>query len=178
MAPSVAANPASAVFDGPVAPGRTPTPGFQPVICPASEAKMKTAAFVLVPSVTEKSVALPVPLKTWPVGDPPGMATLNGWVSGLPAMLPAYSSLRSEWLAEIQNAPDVGLSEMPQALSRVGSVMRATPGWSEIRFVARYAVLGLERSSSRKTASGGRGDGRDMGASSKDVGGRPETAPG
>src|SRR5437764_8799062 len=160
MAPSVAVKPGSAVLDGPVAPGTTPTWGFQPVICPASDAKMKTDGFALVPSVTVKSVALPVPLNTWPVGEPPGMATLNGWVSGLPATLPAYSSLRSEWLAEIQNAPDVGLSEMPQALSRVGSVRRATPGWSEIRFVARNAVLGLERSSRRKTASGGRGHGR------------------
>src|SRR6478736_6507246 len=143
MAPSAAVNPGSAVLDGPVAPATTPTCGFQPVICPASEAKMKTAAFVLVPSVTEKSVALPVPLKTWPVGDPPGMATLNGWVSGLPATLPTYSSLRSEWLAEIQKAPPVGLREMPQALIRVGSVIRATPGRSAIRLVARYAVLGL-----------------------------------
>src|SRR3954471_11886617 len=159
MAPSAAVNPASAVRDGGLAPAATPTCGFQPVICPASDAKMKTDGFVLVPSVTEKSVALPVPLKTWPVGDPPGMATLNGWVSGLPATLPAYSSLRSEWLAEIQNAPEVGLSEIPQALSRVGSVRRATPGWSEIRFVARNAVLGLERSSRRRTASEARGDG-------------------
>src|SRR3954464_12875910 len=175
MAPSVAANPASAAFDRPVAPGRTPTPRFQPVICPASEAKMKTDGFVLVPSVTEKSVALPVPLKTWPVGEPPGMVTLNGWVSGLPATLPAYSSLRSEWLAEIQNAPEVGLSEMPQALSRVGSVRKATPGWAEIRLVARKAVLGLERSSRARTASGGRGDGRAMGVSSNDVARRRET---
>src|SRR4051812_27226375 len=178
MAPSVAVKPSSAVRDGGLAPAATPTCGFQPVIRPASEAKMNTAALVLVPSVTEKSVALPVLLKTWPVGDPPGMATLNGWVSPLPATSPAYSSLRSLWLAEIQKAPPVGLREMPQALTRVGSVIRATPGRSAIRLVARYAVLGLERSSSLRTASGTRGDGRGMGASSNDVGGRRETAPG
>src|SRR3954447_21311862 len=128
MAPSVAVKPVSAVRDG-LTPPTTPTWGFQAVIRPASLAKMNTAGLVLVPSVTEKSVALPVPLNTWPVGDPPGMATLNGWVSGLPATLPPYSSLRSEWLAEIQKVPPVGLREMPQALTRVGSVIGATPGW-------------------------------------------------
>src|SRR2546430_11782099 len=60
------------------APGTTPTAGFQPVMEPFSEAKRKTAGLVLVPSVTAKS---DVPLKTWPVGAPPGMATLNGWRS-------------------------------------------------------------------------------------------------
>lgn len=98
---------------------------------------MNTDGLVLVPSVTRKSVALPVPLNTCPVGDPPGMATLNGWVIGLPATSPPYTSLRSVWLADTQNAPPFGLREMPQALTRVGSVTRATPGWSEIRSVAR-----------------------------------------
>src|SRR6478672_1857966 len=134
MAPSVAANPTSAVRDGGVAPAATPTAGFQPVIIPASEAKMKAAGRVLVPSVTAKSV---VPLNTCPVGDPPGIDTLNGWVRALPLTSPAYSSLRSEWLADTQKVPPVGLNEMPQALTSVGSVKRATPGRSAIRFVAK-----------------------------------------
>src|SRR5262245_24690608 len=122
MAPSVAMNPTSAVFDGPVAPGTTPTAGFHPVISPASEAKMNTEALVLVPSVTEKSVVLPVPLKTCPVGAPPGTATLNGWPSALPLTSPGYTSLRSPPLDDTQKAPPVGLREMPQAFTRVGSV--------------------------------------------------------
>src|SRR5262245_30774673 len=148
MAPSVASNPTSAVLDGPVAPGTTPTPGFQPVIFPASDAKMKTEAFVFVPSVTEKSFVVPVPLNTCPVGEPPGTATLNGCVSGLPWTSPAYSSLWSEWLADTQKAPPFGLSEIPQAFTRVGSVIGATPGWSEIRLVASNAEFGWHRSSS------------------------------
>src|SRR5437764_14556354 len=130
MAPSVAVKPGSAVLDGPVAPGTTPTWGFQPVICPASDAKMKTDGFALVPSVTVKSVTLPVPLNTWPVGFPPGTATLNGWVIGLPLTSPAYTSLRLEPLADTQSVPPFGLREMPQAFTRVGSVIGATPGWS------------------------------------------------
>src|SRR5262249_38599330 len=104
-----------------------PTPGFQPVIAPGLVAKRNTDAPVLVPSVTEKSVELPVPmsgwltLNTWPVGLPPGMVTLNGWVSGLPFTSPRYSSLRPRPLDDTQNAPELGAAEMPQALTRVGS---------------------------------------------------------
>src|SRR4051812_24365927 len=97
-------------------------------MAPGSDAKMNTAALVLVPSVTVKSVALPVPLNTWPVGEPPGMATLNGWLIGLPFTSPPYTWLRSPPLDDTQNAPPLGLSEMPQALTRVGSVTGATPG--------------------------------------------------
>src|SRR5262249_16780889 len=102
-----------------------PTPGFQPVIAPVFDAKMNTDAPVLVPSVTEKAVELPVPmsgwlmLNPWPVGDPPGITTLKGCRMGLPLRSPKYSSLRPRPLDDTQNAPALGAAEMPQALIRV-----------------------------------------------------------
>src|SRR6187397_3138889 len=128
MAPSVAANPTSATRDGGGVVGGTP--GFQPVIMPASDAKMNALGRVTPPAVTAKSVVL---LNTCPVGAPPGMLTLNGWPIGLPLTSPVYTSLRSAPLADTQNAPAAEFSEMPQALTRVGSVIGATPGWSETR---------------------------------------------
>src|SRR5262245_30842450 len=116
-----------------------PTVGFQPVIAPVREAKRNTDAAVLVPSVTEKAVELPLDmigwfgLNTWPVGDPPGMVTLKGALSGLPLTSPRYSSLRPPPLDETQNAPPLGLREIPQGFFRVGSTSRATPGRSDTR---------------------------------------------
>src|SRR4051812_37251846 len=104
MAPSVAANPTSATRDGGGLDGGTA--GFQPVIRPASDAKMNALGRVTPPAVTAKSVVL---LNTCPVGAPPGMVTLNGWVSGLPLASLPYTSLRSVPLAEIQTAPLVPL---------------------------------------------------------------------
>src|SRR2546423_578836 len=124
-----------------------PTVGFHPVIAPASEAKMNTAGLLAVPSVTIKSVVLPVPLNTCPVGESPGMVTLKGWVIGLPLTSPPYTSLRPPPLDETQKPPPLGLREMPQAFVKVGSVVGAIPGWSEIRSVARNTVLGLHRCS-------------------------------
>src|SRR3954452_16229657 len=132
MAPSVAANPTSATFDGGGLVGGTH--GFQPVISPASDAKMNALGRVTPPPVTAKSFVL---LNTCPVGAPPGMLTLNGWPMALPFTSPVYTSLRSAPLADTQKAPPAEFSEMPQALTRVGSVIGATPGWSEIRSVAR-----------------------------------------
>src|SRR6478609_8985675 len=132
MAPSGAAYPTSATRDGGGAVGGTA--GFQPVISPASESKMNALGRVTPPAVTAKSVVL---LNTCPVGAPPGMATLNGWLIGLPLTSPVYTSLRSVPLAATQKAPPAEFSEMPQALTRVGSVIGATPGRSEIRSVAR-----------------------------------------
>src|SRR6187397_2156162 len=116
MAPSLAWKAGWATRD----PGGTA--GFQPVTAPDSEAKMNAAGPLLVPSVTTKSV---VRLATWPVGAPPGIVTLNGAMSGLPPTSPTYTSLRSLSLADTQN--DRGPTAMPQALTRVGSVIRATP---------------------------------------------------
>src|SRR5258705_8179188 len=163
MAPSVAWKPTSAVVDsGPngVWDG-VPTPGFQPVIAPVKDAKRNTDAPVLVPSVTEKAVELPVPmsgwlmLNTWPVGLPPGMVTLKGCWIALPLTSPRYSSLRPLPLDDTQNAPEVGAAEMPQALIRVGSRFNATPTWSDTRFVCwnRLAADSSERSSSASSAS-------------------------
>src|SRR5260370_38620283 len=118
-----------------------PTPGFQPVMVPLSVAKRNTDAPVLVPSVTEKSVELPVPmfgwlmLNTWTVGDPPGIITLNGWLIALPLTSPRYSSLSPPLLDDTQNAPEVGAAEMPQALTRLGSRFNATPTWSDTRLI-------------------------------------------
>src|SRR3954470_22618217 len=113
MAPSVAANPTSATRDGGGMVGGTA--GFQPVIMPASDAKMKALGRVTPPAVTANSVVV---LNTWPVGAPPGMVTLNGWVSVLPLTSPPYTSLRSVPLADTQKAPPAAFSEMPQALTR------------------------------------------------------------
>jgi len=63
-----------------------PTAGFQPEMTPASEAKMNSAAPLCLPWCTTKPL---VPLKTWPVGAPPGIFTTSGTgVSGLPPMAP------------------------------------------------------------------------------------------
>src|SRR5262245_44503653 len=127
MAPSSAWNAGCAFSDG----AGGGTTGFQPVTAPDSDAKMNAAGsgFATPVAVTLKSVVL---FNTWPVGAPPGIATLNGAVSGFPM----YTSLRSLPLAETQNAP-FGLSAIPHALTSVGSVIGATPGWSAIRSDAR-----------------------------------------
>src|SRR5262245_48047202 len=145
MAPSVAWKPTSAVPES-IPKGvwmGAPTVGFQPVIAPVREAKRNTAAAVVVPSVTEKAVEFPLlmtgwfGLNTWPVGDPPGMVTLKGALSGLPLRSPRYSSLTPPPWDETQNAPPLGLREMPQAFFRVGSRTRANPGRSDTRLVWR-----------------------------------------
>src|SRR5262245_54989139 len=136
-----------------------PTVGFQPVIAPVREAKRNTDAAVFVPSVTEKSVELPLAmtgwfgLNTWPVGLPPGMVTLKGALIGLPLRSPRYSSLTPPPLDETQNAPPLGDREMPQAFFRVGSRTRATPGRSDTRLAWRKFADGRLRSSSASSAS-------------------------
>jgi hypothetical protein len=51
--------------------------GFQPLIRPASESKMKMAGFVLPVRVKSE-----VSLWTWPVGAPPGIGTEPTLVTG------------------------------------------------------------------------------------------------
>src|SRR5215467_12273838 len=135
MAPSAAWKPTSAVPES-IPKGvwiGAPTPGFQPVIAPVLEAKMNTDGAVFVPSVTEKSFELPLDmigwfgLNTWPVGLPFGVITLKGALIGLPLRSPRYSSLRPAPLDETQNAPPLGLREMPHGFFRVGSVSWANP---------------------------------------------------
>src|SRR5262249_46476181 len=135
-----------------VCPG-VPTVGFQPVIAPVSDAKINTAGAVVVPSVTEKSLELPLDmtgwlgLNTWPVGRPPGMVTLKGALIGLPLRSPRYSSLRPAPLDDTENAPPLGLREMPQGFFRVGSTSWANPGRSDTRLVWMKSADGTARSS-------------------------------
>src|SRR5262249_27242115 len=70
-----------------------------------------------------------------PVGFPPGMLTSNRWLIGLPPRSPRYRGLRPVPLSDSQNAPPLGLSEMPHGLIRFGSRISATPGWSDTRFL-------------------------------------------
>src|SRR5262245_25658631 len=134
MAPSVAWKPAWAkreILNGP--PG-APAPGNHPVIAPALDAKRNTAGPVFVPSVTEKSVELPLDMIDWnglntvPVGFPPGIVTSKRWLMGLPLRSPKYRGLRPVPLSDSQNAPPLGLSEIPHGLTRFASVISATPG--------------------------------------------------
>src|SRR5262249_49038474 len=120
--------------------------GVAPGLARGVDAKMNTDAPVFLPSVTVKSVELPVPmigwlmLNTWPVGDPPGMVTLKSCRIALPLTSPRYRGLRPVPLADTQNAPDAGAAEMPQALVRVGSWLWAAPAWSDTRFVCRHRL--------------------------------------
>src|SRR5215468_10171228 len=115
-------------------PPGVPTPGFHPVIAPPLDAKRNTEGPVCVPSVTEKSVEVPFDMIDWnglntvPVGLPPGIATSKRWLMGLPARSPRYRGLRPVPLSESQNAPPLGLSEIPQGLIRFASRISATPG--------------------------------------------------
>src|SRR5262245_4467036 len=119
------------------------TAGFQPVICPDSEAKRNTAGPVAVPDLTTKSVGLVVVngLNTVPVGAPPGMDTTrlfrcSGLVTPPVVTSPVYRVLTSAPLSETQNAA-LGDREMPHGLTRFGSWIVATPGWSATRLVCR-----------------------------------------
>src|SRR5262245_43488797 len=127
MAPSNAWKAGWALVDGPGG----GTLKFHPVTAPDSDAKMNAAGPLAAPLVTTKSV---VGLNTCPVGAPPGMVTLNGWLIGLPATSPVYTSLRFAPLDDTQK--DRGPTAMPHPLIRVESVTRATPGWSDTRSVA------------------------------------------
>jgi len=98
---------------------------------PSSEAKRKTAGLLV---ATWKSVVL---LNTCPVGDPgPVPLAAGGTVttSGMMFPTPPYRVETPVPLSETQNGP-LGDAEMPQELTRFGSVLRARPGTSETRFV-------------------------------------------
>src|SRR4051794_4121080 len=83
------------------------------------------------------------------------MVTLKGWLMALPLTSPRYSSLRPFPLDETQNAPEPGAAEMPQALTRVGSRFKATPGWSDTRLICwnKGEADSRVRTSSASTAS-------------------------
>src|SRR5262249_16869458 len=132
-------------------PPGVPAVGFQPVIAPVVEANRKTAGPEFVPSGTVKSGEVPLDmtdwngLNTWPVGLPPGMTTSNRWLMAMPFRSPRYKGLRPVPLADTQNAPPLGLSEMPHGLIRFGSRTWAAPGWSETRFVCWNRLRGACR---------------------------------
>src|SRR5258708_2250823 len=156
-----------------------PTVGFQPVIAPVREAKMKTDAAVFVPSVTDNSVELPLDmtgwfgLNTWPVGDPPGMVTLHGAPIGVPLTSPMYSALAPPPLDESQKPPPWSLREIPQALFGAGSWGAARregggaadTGWAPARpRPGRRPPRGARRGGGgRRGAGGRRGPGRGGG---------------
>ena len=110
------------------------------MIAPVLDAKRNTEGPVFVPSVTEKSFELPLDMIDWnglntvPVGLPPGIVTSKRWLMGLPPRSPKYRGLRPVPLSDSQNAPPLGLSEMPQGFFRFASRISATPGWSDTRF--------------------------------------------
>src|SRR5262245_51021214 len=111
--------------------------GFQPVMWPVVEAKRKMDRALAAPDDTTKSVG-PAVLNTWPVGAPPGSVTVSGaFRNGLPPTSPVYRAATPVPLAETQNAPVVGLREMPQPLTSSGSWISAAPAWSDTRLVCR-----------------------------------------
>ena len=68
------------------------------------------------------------PLKTVPVGAPPGMRTTSGSLAGgEPFTPPLYRAETSVPLSATQ-AGVVGPNDSPQALTRFGSVIMAMPG--------------------------------------------------
>src|SRR5438105_7573414 len=142
-APSMATNAASATVDV----AGAGTAGFHPSTDPVSDAVMNVAGALTPPAVTTKSF---VPLNTWPVGPPFGSLTTRLFFTrGLPFTSPVYTEDRPGPLSENQNSP-AGLMAMPHGLTRLGSVIGATPGWSETRLIAwkAPAPAGSERSSS------------------------------
>src|SRR6185295_16215445 len=102
------------------------TLGAHAAIVPCSVAKRNRAGPETPPFVTMKS---PDPLKTMPVGLPPGMVTTSDW--GFP--LPSYSVDTPVPPSATQTNPN-GLNATPQPLTRFGSVCSAAPGTSETRW--------------------------------------------
>ena len=99
---------------------------------PFSDAKMNRAGALVPPSLTSKSV---VGLFTCPVGAPSEIETVSATlVSGMPGVAPRYSVETSLPASETQTG-DVGLKLMPQAFTRSGSWICATPGRFDTRFV-------------------------------------------
>ena len=102
---------------------------------PDSESKRKSAGPLPVGVCTTKSL---VELNTVPVGAPCGMLTTSGTIAGmLPSTPPLYRVETSAPLSATHSG-EVGLADCPHGLTRLGSVIRATPGMSEMRFVCWY----------------------------------------
>src|SRR5439155_8587464 len=89
-----------------------------------------------------------VPVKAGPGGPP---ATLTASPRGLAAK-PGFRGDRFVWLAATHHG-DVGLEASPQALTRFGSVLGATPGWSDTKGVTVYALRGAALSGEAATTA-------------------------
>src|SRR5438552_1939619 len=107
------------------------TSGFQPEMVPSSVTKMNLAG------LPEES-SNPVPsLNCWPVGAEgpvlprgPGIVTTSDWATPLPSYRVATPVPLSDTQMNVFWPKDI-----PQALTRFGSVNMARPGTSETRFV-------------------------------------------
>ncbi len=75
----------------------------------------------------------PVALKTIPVGAPPGMPTTSGRVTGMLLRTPPEYSVETSVPLSDTHAGVAGPKARPHGLTRLGSVMRATPSMSETR---------------------------------------------
>src|SRR5205085_11994855 len=102
--------------------------GFQAVIVPSSETKMKKAG-ALSPFAAWMTKSL-VPLNTWPVGAPRPLTSGGAgfWMNGDPFTPPRNSDAMPVPLSETQRVPPFGPSAIPHGLTRFGSVIWATPG--------------------------------------------------
>src|SRR6478672_5673035 len=125
------------------------TPGFQATMVPSSVTNMNTAPAEAGSPVLEKPLMVKPPvsvLNTVPEGVPTGFSGSRGvgilTTRGLMAIgAPFWPGVlyrvdTPALLSEIQNGL-VSLSEMPQGLTRLGSVTAATPGRSDTRLVCR-----------------------------------------
>src|SRR5262245_9283192 len=107
--------------------GETFGGGAQAAITPFSVAKMNRLGF-LVASTVLGAWKSAEPLKTIPVGLPPGIVTTNDCL--LPS--PSYSVDLPVPLSAIQTKP-LGLKAIPQAFTRSESVWSAVPDMLETR---------------------------------------------
>src|ERR687891_1024433 len=95
-------------------------PPFHAVIVPASESKMNLdgAPFTGKPLVE---------LNTVPVGAPPAMSTTSGRIIGMLRRTPPEYSVDLSVPLSATHSGVVGPADSPHGLTRLGSVMRATP---------------------------------------------------
>src|SRR5262245_47822207 len=98
-------------------------------MAPPTPAKMNRAG-VVVPGTLNAVVSL----KTCPVGGPPGIETTTEetWATGEPFTAPLNSNaLDAPWFDTQIGV--FGPRDKPQALTKLGTVKVAWPGWSETR---------------------------------------------
>src|SRR4051812_34390318 len=114
---------------------------------PLSVAKMKRDASRPVPASTLKSAE---PLKTWPVG-PPATVTTRPCFS---PVLPLYRVDLFVPSSETHHG-EVVLCDIPQPLTRSGSVCSATPGTSDwrLRTLYRFSAFGFRAAAVSATPS-------------------------